>query len=113
MTSTERETMEIPGVRYHRPDGHREDGKWTVPYTPETERNIKRMTELGIEITCEFIPGGLINVCLDDGTFDYKFELFPNTPELADKLGKLVHDFDEEDYRRRREQNDAIESGEL
>lgn len=102
----------IPAVRYHRPDGMREPGKVRVDvdqvtYDKLTE-NLKVMGERNIEVTLELM-GPMVNVCLDDDNFDYKFELFPHNETLPDKIKDLVLNFDLDDYLKAANTNYDIE----
>lgn len=91
----------LPAVRYIRPDGMRDEGAITIPYDEEVATRSRQMQRLGIEVTLELMHG-MVNVCLDDGEFDFKFELFPNGPKLVEGISSLVKNFDPEEYRQRR-----------
>lgn len=80
------DNMKVPS-RYHA------DDVWT-----KIEENLVLLGKYNITITAEQIPGNLVNVCLDDGDFDYKFELFPNDKALLVGITELVLNFDEADY---------------
>lgn len=93
--------FELPIVYYLPPNGVRTFGVLDVPYSREIADKSSLLNDLGIGITMELVFGQ-VNVCLDDGDFDYKFKLFPNGPELIDGVVKLVTEFDVNDYHARR-----------
>lgn len=104
----------IPVVMFLRPNGRRAPGAIEVPAEYETPEKIGELNsklaslaEHGIMITTEDIPGDAANVCLDDGEFDYKVELFPLDETLAKRITELVLSFDEEDYLRAKERYDG------
>jgi hypothetical protein len=91
----------VPMAEYKRPNGFLEVIDLPIDCVDEDEINKVRekldlMHKHNITITGE-IMGTMCNVCLDDGEFDYKFELF-SKEGFQDKVKKLVLDFDEADY---------------
>lgn len=91
-------TIKIPAVEYVRPNGVRNLGGWLAPYSDELRDKIKELIDCNIEITVELVFGNMVNVCFDDGDFDYKYELIPNDSELVGHVTDLVLAFDKEDY---------------
>jgi hypothetical protein len=92
----------IPIDEYKKPNGFLETISFPVECTDESEATkldvqLKKLDEYGIKVTGE-ITGNLLNVCLDDGSFDYKFELF-GKDTYQDDIKNLVLNFDEEDYK--------------
>jgi hypothetical protein len=108
----------IPVVMYLRPNGRKAIGHVMVPeefMAPEKfvvlEAKLEEMASVGIAITQEEIPGNTMSVCLDDGDFDYKTELFPVDETYGKRLTEFVMGFDVYDYRKVRGQKE--EAGEL
>lgn len=104
----------IPVTLYIRPNGGRtrdellvseeyaSDEEWA-----KVEENLVLFGKYGITVTAEEVGGHQINVCLDDGDFDYKFELFPGNDKLITGIVGLVRDFDEQDYLKAKEMQDG------
>jgi len=93
----------IPAVRYHRPAGYQEPGKVRVECVSQEEydklaANLEVMKERNITVTLEMVDQTMVSVCLDDGNFDYKTELWPNGEVLLENVKKLILDFDLDDY---------------
>lgn len=95
----------IPVMLCIRPNGRRQPDTMLVPekyrtdeYWPKIEENLVLLGKYGIDITAEQIGGNQVNVCLDDGDFDYKFEIFPGSEKLLEGITELVLNFDEQDY---------------
>lgn len=94
----------IPMSEYVKPNGFRE-----VVYLPaecanqaqadKFTANLALLHKHHIDVTGEIVSEHMCNVCLDDGDFDYKFELF-EVDGFVDKVRDLVLDFDEADYLR-------------
>jgi hypothetical protein len=104
----------IPMAEYKRPNGFHETIHLPVACTDEAEcdklrEKLAKLHELNITITGELM-GGMCNVCLDDGNFDYKFEIY-GPEDFPDKVKQLVLNFDEEDYKNAVELNNRIEEG--
>lgn len=102
--------LKVPGIQYHRPGGSREYDFLIIPnaYTVDRKNIIQVLQNQGIDITFEFVFGGTVNVCLDNGDFDYKSELVKNGPPLFDCVLKLIDDFDYEDYVRAKDFEDRM-----
>lgn len=101
----------VKGRRYHRPRGDIEEGNFTIPNANTDERLAKLdlIEKTGLFFTVEFLPTGLINLCLDDGKFDFKFEVTPNGPELIDKVLEIIDEFDVEKYCKAAEDNARLD----
>lgn len=97
----------IPVVEYVRPSGRKVRGGNVVPeeyMAPEKfavlEAKLAEMDNEGITITVEDVGNRQRNVCLDNGEFDYKYELFRFDEEYDKKVAELVMNFDVHDYRK-------------
>lgn len=97
----------IPVVMYLRPNGRRASGSIQVPAEYETpekfavlEAKLAELAAEGITVTTEDIPGDTASVCMDNGDFDYKTELFPLGEGLAGQITEFVMSFDVYDYRK-------------
>lgn len=86
--------MSIPVVHFIRPDGARRAGELRVPASEVLSRRLQEMAALGIEITMEVMDLRTVNVCFDDGDFDFRFELIPNDVELPGAVAAMVAEFD-------------------
>jgi hypothetical protein len=40
----------------------------------------------------------MVNICMDDGSFDYKYEVVPH-PDVNTKVLELIDNFNLQDYR--------------
>jgi hypothetical protein len=69
------------------------------------------ITETGLFFTAELMSPGMINVCLDDGEFDYKFEVLPNDERLHQGMLAIIATFDVDDYREAARLNQLAEMG--
>lgn len=104
----------IPVTMFIRPNGKRHQGSIWVPEGTDLERleaKLAEMVECGVIVTSEEISPTEVNVCLDDGDFDYQVELFRADETINQKITDLVLAFDPEDYRKVRRQKE--EAGEL
>jgi hypothetical protein len=109
--------LTIPVMLCIRPNGRRVPDAMTVPedYLDRAtiiEAKLAELDSVGITITAEQIGGNQVNVCLDDGEFDYKYELFPGDEKLLNGITELVLNFDVYDYRKARAVHDKMEAGE-
>lgn len=95
----------IPGIRYHRPNARREEGHFELPTVDNLQAKFNEIDEAHIEITAELMVGNVVNVCFDNGDFDYKFFLWGNDPELVEGLTKAILEFDADDYAKACEAN--------
>jgi hypothetical protein len=94
-------TAHIPVVQYMRPRGLKHEGFIVVPeefQTDQLKEKLALLVKHGIRITQEDVGCNQVNVCLDDGDHDYKFELFSFDGDYGKKVMQLVLDFDEADY---------------
>lgn len=101
--------VKIPMDEYVRPNGFHETIQLPVECVDQAqadklEAKLALLRKHNIDVTGELM-GNQCNVCLDDGTFDYKFELFPQDG-FTDKVRDLVLTFDEADYLRAKEMNE-------
>lgn len=90
----------VPMRRYFPPDGGSQLGELTIinAYTPERVEQIKRIREAGMEFTIEVLSMGMVNICLDTGESDYRFEVV--TPEKVNaKVLELIDTFDLDKFR--------------
>lgn len=95
-------SMKIPVSEYVKPTGFREVIYLPVECADQAQADklaaqLDRLHQHGINVTGEVVSEHMCNVCLDDGEFDYKFELF-GQDGFADRVRDLVLDFDEADY---------------
>lgn len=90
----------IPMRQYFRPDGHSKTGTLVIKnaYTIARQNAIEVIQQAGIEFTLESSVGGMVNICMDDGTFDYKFELV-TSEQVNDTVLRLIDEFNLDDYR--------------
>lgn len=93
----------VPVVEYIRPNGARSHSAVLVNKDINDcalfSDQLETMKNLGVEITVEDVLDGIVNVCLDDGFFDYKY-LTVKSNELASTVARLVDEFDVMDYAR-------------
>jgi len=92
-----------PVVEYVRPYGHRHEDILELPELPGLEAGSLLLAQLGIEVTLEDMQR-MINVCFDDGDFDYRFFLF-SREELARRVAEEIAAFNEEDYLEEKERS--------
>ena len=85
--------------RYFRPNGQSRSGKLIIPdaYRPERVLRLEVIENEGIEFTLEVFDHG-VNICMDDGTFDYKFE-FVTSDQVNETVLRLIDGFDVHHYR--------------
>ncbi len=92
------ETFNIEAVMYTRPDGESHRFVYSVPDSPLAREKYQELRDCEIDITFETVWANTINVCLDDGDFDYKTMLWQNDPSLPERVGNLICEFDRTDY---------------
>jgi hypothetical protein len=92
--------LQVPVKEYFRPDGRSEAKEITIPdgWTEQRAAALGLLNDEEIDLTVERFPA-MVNICLDDGDFDYKYEVVP--PHKVDAtILRLLDEFDLEDYRR-------------
>jgi len=88
----------VPMRRYFPPNGQSQLGQLIIinAYTPERADKLKQIIDPvrgGMEFTIEVLSMGMVNICLDTGESDYRFEVV--TPEqVNDKVLELIDTFD-------------------
>lgn len=105
----------IPVTMFVRPFGRKHQGSIWVPEGTDIElleAKLAEMAECGVYVTSEEISTTEVNVCLDDGDFDFKVELFAADETINQKITDLVLSFDVAEYRKAREAHDKMEAGE-
>jgi hypothetical protein len=97
--NTDETTLFVPMRRYFRPDGHNEMGHLIIPdaRTPDRLARLEWIASEHIEFTIEAFPD-MTNICMDDGSFDYKYEVVPHQ-EVNAKVLELIDNFNLQDYR--------------
>jgi hypothetical protein len=93
------DTLFVPTRQYFRPNGHSVMGHLIIPdaRTPARCAQLEWIANEHIEFTIEVFPN-TVNICMDDGEFDYKFEVVP--PEnVNDKVLEMIDSFNVQDYR--------------
>jgi hypothetical protein len=99
MSDSDDATLYVTMRRYFPPNGYSEVGQLIIP----DARNTARLAQLyliakeGIEFTMEVLNGGMVNLCMDDGEFDYQYAVVTPTYVNA-KVLELIDSFNIEDY---------------
>lgn len=92
--------LRVPCRRYFRPHGRFQNGWLVIPdgYRPDRLLILNVIVHEGIFFTIEDMPFGQWNVCMDDGTFDYKTEIVA-AKRVNTTVLKMIDDFDVRRYR--------------
>jgi hypothetical protein len=92
-------TLFVPMRRYFRPNGHSEMGHLIIPdaRTPDRLSRLEWIASEHIEFTMEAFPN-MANICMDDGSFDYKYEVVMHQ-EVNAKVLEMIDNFNLQDYR--------------
>ena len=92
--------LQLPLRAYFRPYGESRTNILTIPgaWTENRQQQLDQIKSAEIEFTVEAFPT-CMNICMDDGKFDYKYELVP-TDAVYNTILRLIDEFDIEDYRR-------------
>jgi hypothetical protein len=97
--NTDEATLFVPMRRYFRPNGHSEMGHLIIPdaRTPDRLSRLEWIANEHIEFTMEAFPD-MVNICMDDGSFDYKYEVVSHQ-NVNTKVLELIDNFNLQDYR--------------
>lgn len=103
-TRVENTTLRVPARMYKRPNGSWEEGNIDIPgaLTEHRASQLKTILDEELFFTMEYMPiGNMVNICLDDGDFDYRFELVSNTDaKVFESVLSIIDNFDVEAYRK-------------
>jgi hypothetical protein len=92
--------LQVPVKEYFRPNGRSEAKEITIPdgWTEQRAAALNALNDEEIDLTVERFPA-MVNICLDDGDFDYRYEVVP-LDQLHATILRLLDEFDVKDYHR-------------
>jgi hypothetical protein len=94
-------TLFVPMRQYFRPHGQSTMGHLVIAdaCTPKRLIQLEWIATEHIEFTIEVLITGAVNLCMDNGDFDYKYMVV--APEQVNTtVLELIDNFDLQDYRR-------------
>jgi hypothetical protein len=98
---TDDTTLYVPMRQFFRPNGESKKGQLMIPgaRTPARLSQLEWIANENIEFTIEVLNGGMVNLCMDDGEFDFAYAVV--TPANVNiKVLVFIDTFSVEDYRR-------------
>jgi hypothetical protein len=99
MSNPDDATLYVTMRRYFPPNGYSEVGQLSIPDARSATRlaQLELIAKEGIEFTMEVLNGGMVNLCMDDGTFDYRFDVVKPTL-VNERVLLFIDNFSIEDY---------------
>jgi hypothetical protein len=97
---SETKELRVPCRKYWKPHGRSQNGWLIIPdgYSPERQLMLDVIAHEGIWFTIEDMDFYMVNLCMDDGTFDYVYQVI-GTDKVNDAVLKLIDEFDVHRYR--------------
>jgi hypothetical protein len=101
MSDPDDATLYVTMRRYFPPNGYSEVGQLSIPGAQNTARlaQLELIAKEGIEFTMEVLNSGMVNLCMDDGTFDYQFDVVGPTL-VNERVLLFIDNFSVEHYRK-------------